>query len=195
MGIAKDNPYGFVLADEGMLPWIKAHYGRDVDYASPEMNRLLGDYARRVIWQDPGFYLKTVALSCREMAKTPLDLVPPFPLVEYASSGLSLREYARAHPLSFAFKAINRVVLAVFFYGGVLLTVRLARREMAPRLELAVLMSPLVYSMLVQAATHFESRYMAAGAWVLVLPWACSLEEALAGPRRTAGADAAGPAA
>ena len=90
MGIATDNPYGFVLKDEAMLPWIKAHYGRDVEYASPEMNRLLGDYARRVIREHPAFYFKTVALSCLEMARTPLDFVPPFPLVDYSSSGLTL---------------------------------------------------------------------------------------------------------
>jgi hypothetical protein len=177
MGIVKDNPYGFVLADEAMLPWVKAYYGKDVEYASPEMNRLLGDYARRVIREDPAFYLKTVALSCLEMAKTPVDFVPPFPLVEYARSGLPLGEYARAHPLSFAFKIFNRIVLTVFFYGGLFLTIRLARRRPADRLELAVLMSPLVYSVLVLAATHFESRYMATGAWVLVLPWASALAE------------------
>ena len=180
MGIVKDNPYGFVLADEAMLPWVRAYYGRDVEYASPEMNRLLGDYARRVIREDPVFYLKTVALSCLEMAKTPVDFVPPFPLVEYAGSGLPLGAYARAHPLSFGFKIFNRIVLTIFFYGGLFLTVRLARRRPADRLELAVLLSPLVYNVIVQAATHFESRYMATGAWVLVLPWACGLEEWLA---------------
>jgi hypothetical protein len=184
MGIVKHNPYGFVLADEAMLPWVKAYYGRDVEYASPEMNRLLGNYARRVIREDPAFYLKTVALSCLEMAKTPVDLVPPFPLVEYASSGLSLGDYARAHPLSFGFKIFNRIVLTIFFYGGLFLTLRLAQRCPADRLELAVLMSPLVYNVIVQAATHFESRYMATGAWVLVLPWACGLEGWLARRQR-----------
>lgn len=175
MGIAQPNPYGFTLPDEGMLPFIRARFGKDVEYASPEMNRLLGDYARRVMREDPLYYLKTVALACREMLKTPLDFVPPFPLVEFASSGLTLLEYARAHPFAFAFKALNRVFLAVFFYGGVLLAVRLARREPQARLALAVLMSPLAYAILVQAATHFESRYMATAAWVLVLPWGWAL--------------------
>lgn len=179
MGIAKQNPYGFVLKDEAMLPWIKAHYGRDVAYASPEMNRLLGDHARRVIREDPGFYLKTVALSGLEMAKTPVDFVPPFPLVEFSSSGLTLSQFARSHPASFAFKLFNRIVIVVFFYGGLYLTLRLAVRHPSRRLELAVLMSPLVYTVLVQAATHSESRYMAVGAWVLVLPWAYGIREAL----------------
>ncbi len=178
MGIARDNPYGFVLVDEAMLPWIRTHYGEDVEYASPEMNRLLGDHARRVIREDPAFYLKTVALSCVEMLKTPLDFVPPFPLVEFASSGLTLAEYARAHPLAFAFKIFNRALLATFFYGGLFLALRLARRRPEQRLELALLLSPLLYAVLVQAATHFESRYMATAAWVLVLPWACALGRA-----------------
>lgn len=180
MGIAKNNPYGFVLKDEALLPWIKAYYGRDVEYASPEMNKLLGDYVRRVIREHPEFYLKTVALTCLEMAKTPLDFIPPFPLVDYSTSGLTLLEYAQQHPVAFVFKLFNRVLLTAFFYGGLYTTLRLALRHPSRRLELAVLMSPLVYAVLVQAATHFESRYMAVGAWVLVLPLASGLEDALA---------------
>lgn len=175
MGIAQPNPYGFTLPDEGMLPFIRERYGRDVEYASPEMNRLLGDYARRVMREDPLYYLKTVALACREMLVTPLDFVPPFPLVEYSSSGLTPLEYARRHPFAFAFKALNRAFLALFFYGGVLLALRLARRERQARLRLLVLLSPLVYAALVQAATHFEARYNATAAWVLVLPWGWAL--------------------
>lgn len=179
MGIARDNPYGFVLADEAMLPWIEARYGRDVEYASPEMNRLLGDYAREVIRRDPAFYLKTMALSCLEMLKTPLDFVPPFRLVEYASSGLSPGAYARAHPGSFAFKVANRVLLVFFFYGGLWAALRLYRVRPGARLELALLLTPLAYAVGVQATTHFEARYMATAAFVLVLPWACAIEARL----------------
>jgi hypothetical protein len=189
MGIAQPNPYGFTLPDEGMLPFIRSRHGKEVEYASPEMNRLLGDYARRVMREDPLYYLKTVALACLEMLKTPVDFVPPFPLVEYGSSGLTPAEYAGAHPFAFAFKAFNRVFLAVFFYGGVFLTVRLARRLPRARLPLAVLMSPLAYATLVQAATHFESRYMATAAWVLVLPWGWALASVSRfGPWRTSSA-------
>lgn len=175
MGIAQPNPYGFTLPDDGMLPFIRSRYGREVEYASPEMNRLLGDYARRVMREDPLYYLKTVALACREMLKTPLDFVPPFALPEYGSSGLGALEYARQHPFAFMFKAFNRAFLALFFYGGVFLAVRLARRQPTTRLPLALLMSPLAYAALVQAATHFEARYMATAAWVLVLPWGWAL--------------------
>ena len=42
--------------------------------------------------------------------------------------------------------------------------------------ELAVLLSPLLYTALVQLATHFESRYMALGAWTLVAPVGCALD-------------------
>lgn len=197
MGIVEDNPYGFVLADEAMLPWIKSHYGVEVEYGSPEMNRLLGDYAWDVIRRDPGFYLETVALHCLAMAKTPLDLVPPFRLVEYGTSGLSLAEYARSYPGSFAYKVFNRVVLMTFFYGGLLLTFRAMSRRKSQRLELAVLMSPLAYAIVVQALTHFESRYMATAAWVLAVPIACGLDELLARragrPGAVAGPGADGP--
>ena len=179
MGIVKDNPYGFVASDEALLPWVQRHYGKHVEYLSPEMNRRLFDHATQVIRDDPGFYLKSVALTCLAMAKTPLDFVPPFPLVEYSSSGLSLRAYARAHPLSLVFKVFNRVLLASFFYGGLLLTLRLVRRRPAQVLEIGILMSPLLFTVIVQALGHFESRYMAVGAWVLVLPWACGLEECI----------------
>jgi hypothetical protein len=187
MGIAQPNPYGFTLPDEGMLPFVREHFGKEVGYASPEMNRLLGDYARRVMREDPLYYLKTVALACREMLKTPVDFVPPFRLVEFASSGLSPLEYARAHPFAFAFKAFNRVFLAAFFYGGLLLALRMARARKDSRLPLAVLLSPLAYAVLVQAATHFESRYMATAAWVLVLPWGFGLVSRFA-PWRTSSA-------
>jgi hypothetical protein len=170
MGIVKNNPYGFVLRDEAMLPWIKARYGKDVAYASPEMNRILGDYAREVIRHDPAFYLHSVALSCLEMAKTPLDFVPPFRVVEYSTSRLSVRTYAVAHPGSFVFKVFNRIFLTAFFYGAVLLAIRMPVRSPGRRLELAVLLSPLAFTLLVQALLHAEARYMATGAWVLSLP-------------------------
>jgi hypothetical protein len=170
MGIVKDNPYGFVLRDEAMLPWIKARYGRDVEYGTPEMNRILGDYARRVIREDPIYYFRTVVMSCLEMAKTPLDFVPPFRVVEFSSSGLTLPAFAAAHPGSFVFKAFNRVLLTVFFYGALLLALRMALRHPGRRWELVFLLSPLAFTVLVQALLHAEARYMATGAWVLTLP-------------------------
>ena len=188
MGIAKDNPYGFVLSDEAMVPWIKRHYGRDVDYGSPEMNRLLGDYAGQILREDPVFYVKTVLLVWLQMAKTPLDVVPPFPLVEFASSGLSLTEYLRAYPGQFVYKALNRLLLTVYFYGGAFLAIRMLKRRREERLGLAMLLSPLVYTTAVQAATISEPRYMAVGAWVLVLPIAAWLQELSDGLRRSRGA-------
>ena len=177
MGIAKDNPYGFVLSDEAMVPWIKRYYGRDVDYGSPEMNRLLGDYAGKILREDPAFYVKTVLLVWLQLAKTPLDVVPPFPLVEYASSGLSPTEYLSAYPGQSVYKALNRILLTVYFYGGVFLAIRMLMRRREERWGLAMLLSPLVYTTAVQAATNSEPRYMAVGAWVLVLPLAAWLQE------------------
>jgi hypothetical protein len=187
MGIAKDNPYGFELSDEAMVPWIKRYYGRDVEYGSPEMNRLLGDYAERILREDPGFYLKTVLIVWLQMAKTPLDLVPPFPLVEYASSGLSPIQYLSAYPGQFVYKALNRILLTVYFYGGVFLAIRMLIRRREERWGLAMLLSPLVYTTAVQAATISEPRYMAVGAWVLVLPIAAWLQELSDERRRSRG--------
>jgi hypothetical protein len=163
-----------------MQPWIKLKYGRDVEYMSPEMNRILGDYALQVIRDEPFLYLESVVLTCLEMAKTPLDFVPPFPLVEYSSSGLDLREFAHAHPGSFAFKLFNRALVAAFFYGALLLALRMALRERARRFELALLLSPLAFTLVVQALLHAEARYMTVGAWVLALP----IGHALAGFRQ-----------
>ena len=177
MGIIADNPYGLVLRDDAFLPWIRQHYGRDVEYGSPEMNRLLGDYARKVIREDPRYFLRTLLKRASEIAKTPLDVIPPFPLVAFGSSGLSVSEYARAHPASLVYKLTNRLVLTTFFYGGLVLTVWLARTRRARWYELALLISPLAFTLAVQVLIAFEPRYMATGCWVLVLPWACGLEE------------------
>jgi hypothetical protein len=195
MGIAKDNPYGFVLSDEAMVPWIKRYYGRDVDYGSPEMNRLLGDYAEKILREDPAFYVKTVLLVWLQLAKTPLDVVPPFPLVEYASSGLSPTEYLSAYPGQFVYKALNRLLLTAYFYGGIFLAIRMLMRRREERWGLAMLLSPLAYTTAVQAATLSEPRYMAVGAWVLVLPIAAWLQELSDERRRSRGVAAASGAA
>lgn len=179
LGIVRDNPYGFAMDDAAMAPWVKAHYGRDVPYASPEMNRLLSEYAFSVIRKDPAFFLHALALSFGEMLKTPLDVVPPFSIVEYSKSGLRPLEYARAHPGSFAYKVLNRAFLLAFFYGALAAAVALARRRPERLFELAVLLSPLAYTTLVLLATHFESRYMALGAWTLVAPLGCALDRRL----------------
>jgi hypothetical protein len=50
-----------------------------------------------------------------------------------------------------------------------------------------MLMSPLVYTTAVQAATLSEPRYMAVGAWVLVLPIAAWLQELSDERRRSQG--------
>lgn len=177
MGIIENNPYGFVLRDDAFVPWIREHDGLEVEYGSPEMNRLLGNYAREVIRKDPGYFVRTLFKRATEIAKTPLDVVPPFPLVEFSGSGLSLWEYARAHPGSFAYKGMNRIVLTLFFYGGLALAVLQAKTRHASWEEFVLLMSPLAFTLAVQLVTAFEQRYMATGAWVLVLPWACGLEQ------------------
>ncbi len=180
LGIVPGNRYGFAKSDEALVPWVKAHHGKDLPYGSPEMNRLLGEYALRVIREDPGYYLQSLSLTLLEIAKTPLDLIPPFPLVEFSSSGLGLLEFAQRHPGSFAYKVVNRVLLTAFFYGSLLLAIRLVWRRPGQRLEILILLSPFLYTAMAQAGVVFTARYMAMGAWALVLPVACGLDELLA---------------
>jgi hypothetical protein len=180
LGIVPDNPYGFAKSDEALVPWVKARYGRDLRYGSPELNRLLGESALRVIREDPAYYLRSLGLTALEIAWTPLDLVPPFAIVEYSSSGLSLVEFARQHPCSFAYKLFNRALLASFFYGALLLGSRLLWRQAGRRLELLILLSPFLYTAATQLGVVFTSRYMTMGAWPLVLPVAAAVDEVLA---------------
>ncbi|MFN8095541.1 MAG: hypothetical protein U0599_25550 [Vicinamibacteria bacterium] len=185
LGAIPDNPYGFVRRDEAMVPWVKAYHGRDVDYASPEMNRLLGEYARKVVREHPGYYLRVVGTIALEIARTPLDLVPPFRTVEYSTSGLSPAEYARAYPVAFAFKLFNRVLMALYFYGGIALAGWLLLRQPGRRLEVAILLSPFLYTLASQLLVVFNQRYMASGAWALSLPIAYAIDALL--ERRRAG--------
>ena len=191
LGAIKDNPYGFVRKDEAMGPWIKAHFGKDLTYASPEMNHLLGEYARRVICEHPEYYLRAIGTVALEIARTPIDIVPPFRLVEYSTSRLSLAEYGRAFPGSFAYKLFNRVVLTGFFYGGLWLAVRLLLRRRDLWLEITLFLSPFLYTAATQVAIVFNERYMASGAWALVLPIASGLQELL--ERRRLARTGAGP--
>jgi hypothetical protein len=179
LGVVPNNPYGFKKSDDALVPFVRERYGRDLEYASPEMNRLLTEYSLQVIREHPGYYLKALAFTALEIAWTPLDLVPPFRLVEFSSSGLTLAEFARTHPVSFVYKVFNRVALLSFFHGALILGVFMLRRRWAQRLELAVLLAPFAYTAAVQLGIVFTSRYMTAGAWVLVLPVAWGLNELL----------------
>lgn len=177
MGVVKDNPYGFVLSDDALVPWVQRHYGRSVEYASPEMNRLLGDYAREVVLRDPAYFLKTRLYLVARIAATPLDLIPPFRVVEFRSSGMSVLEYLRAHPGSFAYKALNRVLLTGYFYLGLAAAIVVWRRHPGQRNALLVLLSPLLYTLGTLALTDCEARGMATCAWVLLLPVALVLQQ------------------
>jgi hypothetical protein len=176
MGVVKGNPYGFVQDDAALVPWVQRHYGRSVEYASPEMNRLLGDYAREVVRRDPVYFLKTRLYLVGRIAATPLDLMPPFRVVEFRSSGMTLWEYLRSHPGSFAYKALNRVLLTGYFYLGVAAAILVWRRQPEHRHGLLVLLSPLLYTLGTLAWTDCEARGMATAAWVLLLPIATAAD-------------------
>jgi hypothetical protein len=112
------------------------------------------------------------------MARAPLELVPPFSVAAYSGSGLTMREYARSYPSDFAFRLLGRLAVVIFFYGGIGLTIAMFLRRPGRMSELLVFISPLVYTIVVQLPTAFEQRYMATGAWVLVLPWALAIDRA-----------------
>lgn len=190
MGVVRDNPYGFVLDDAALVPWVERHYGRSVEYASPEMNRLLGDYAREVVLRDPAYFLKTRLYLVARIAATPLDLIPPFRVVEFRSSGMSVLQYLREHPGSFAYKALNRVLLTGYFYLGLAAAIVVWRRYPGHRNTLLVLLSPLLYTLGTLAWTDCESRGMATCAWVLLLPVALVLQR----PRSTTANEESAPA-
>jgi hypothetical protein len=175
MGVVRDNPYGFVQDDAALVPWVERHYGRSVEYASPEMNRLLGDYARDVVLRDPAYFLKTRLYLVARIAATPLDVIPPFRVVEFRSSGMTVLEYLRAHPGSFAYKALNRVLLTGYFYLGLAAAIIVWWRHPEHRHAMLVLLSPLLYTMATLAWTDCEPRGMATAAWVLLLPIATVL--------------------
>lgn len=178
MGIVEDNPYGFALDDATLVPWVKSYYNKDVEYSSPGMNKFLGDYAREVIRKDPLFYMKTVLVRCVTILKGPLNVCPAsvFSLVEPNSP---IKEYIRRHPASFTYFAFFKIAGIVFFYSGSIIAIMMLLRLGNIRLELLLLLSPFFYTLATQIPLHFESRYLATGAWVLVLPIAWFIEEAV----------------
>ena len=180
MGIIKDNPYVFVLDDGALVPWCKSR-GYIVKYASPEMNKILGDYARDVIREDPEFYLRTVLVRAEEIVKGPLGVSTPRSVgLEYKKSGISLLEYVSENRESVIFSALSlkslladhRFGLLFFHLGWILSSVMFFTVKKDKRLAIAMLVLPLYYTLLTQLPLHFEARYLAAGAWVLILPFA-----------------------
>lgn len=148
MGILGYNSYGFVLDDSALVPWAKKQ-GYDYAYASPELNKLLGDYARKVIKEDPRFYFETVKKRVLDIYSGPLAFILPSGL------GWNNVRYGRW-----------------FFRIGLILSLFMIAISKNKRILLIILLMPLFYTLLTQIPLHFEPRYLATGAWVLILPFA-----------------------
>lgn len=169
MGIVPDNKYGFKLDDAALVSWVKSQ-GYEVKYSSPEMNRVLGQYARKVIREDPGYYARTVLVRTKQILAGPIDVVLPNKTLSIKESGLSLKEFVRAHPYDFVQKILSKIYVFLFFYGSLFLLGLAFFKEREKRLDLLLLTSPFFYTLATQIPLHFEPRYLATGAWVLVLP-------------------------
>lgn len=181
MGIIEDNPYGFKLDDEALLPWCR-EMGLDVEYGSPEMNKALKDYVFEIIKKDPVFYLRTVLVRTVIVLKTPLYFILPHSLLEEWSGSMHTKEYLK-NPSeifkdpggffreSFAF-FIQRVYGFFFFWLAIGISLWMFIRLKQQRLGLLILLSPVLYSLASQLPLHFEHRYFATAAWVLVMPLA-----------------------
>ncbi len=181
MGNIKDNPYGFVYNDAALVPFVKEHYGLDLEYLTPEMNRLLFEYSLEVIKEDPAYYLKTVLRRCKNISTRPVSIVYPKGLepketIDLSETNLSVFGYAKKHPQAFILKVFSRIFAFSFFYGGVILTLLLFMREKPKRLDILILISPLIYTLATQIPVRFEGRYLATGAWVLIAPLAFYIE-------------------
>lgn len=171
MGIIP-NPYGFVLDDGAVVPWAKSR-GLDDEYGSPALNHALGDYARDVIRKDPWYYVRTVLARCRSILEAPLGVHPFSPSLLFdPSSGAPPGRAAVLWNIG------STLYGRIFFFGGCLALLLMLARVASRRLELLVLASPLVYTLATQLFLHFEQRYLATGAWVLVLPLAWGMERA-----------------
>ena len=176
MGIIKDNPYGFVENDLAIIPFVQSLGLPDTEI-SPRVNEMLLRYSLNVIKKDPLYYAKTVAKRCGFILLSPLQLELPF--VRFtsppAADAPSLLAYLGQYPKESALKFALWVLPGAFFYLGLFAAGWLWWRQRNLRLELLLLQLPLVYTLAYQIPLHFESRYLAVGAWVLVLPIACLL--------------------
>jgi len=187
MGIVKDNPYGFALDDGALVPWCKSR-GYNVKMSSPEMNKVLGDYSRKIIRQHPGFYVKTVLVRGMTIIKRPLEIFQPkmLGLTSYTESGLSLKDFIKRYPIDFAIKIFFDAVAGfIFFNVGLILAIIMIYRLKDSWVPLIVLLMPLPYTLMTQIPLHFEPRYLSTGAWVLVLPFAWYVNRFLEKRRKT----------
>lgn len=168
MGIIPNNPYGFVLNDEALIPWVEKQGYKGVEYSSPKMNMILGKYAREIIKQDPVYYLSTISKRCAYIRETPLISV-------YATSNCQKSNLSQSIVV-----LLNTCLDSIygpeygkyFFFWGIVFTILLFYYLRNKRIEFLLLLTPLIYSLMYQIPTHFEYRYLAPAAWVLILPFA-----------------------
>jgi len=162
LGEIKNNPYGFVFDDSALVPFIKNYYHKDVAYASPEMNQLLGDYAITIIKRDPGYYFATVASRLDKLKWNSLDIVSP--------EGSHIKRALAIHNFYEKYGSI-------FFYLAIISMILMFVTQRKKALYLLVLLTPFFYVLLPLLGLQFEQRTLIKAAWVFILPLAWLLVE------------------
>lgn len=171
MGNIKDNPYGFKLDDNALIPFAEKHGFKGTVF-SVQMNTFFWEYVKEFIKEHPGYYFKSVLKRIMVILINPVRIVPPYEAVPYLTSGLSPFEYLLEHPVDFSIKVLEFLPGILFFNVGILIFLFLLLKKKENRLELVLIMSPLFYTLATLLPLHFEPRYLTTGAWVLILPFA-----------------------
>ena len=182
LGTVKDNPYGFVFGDRDLLAWAKNRIpDPNLQLGDIRINQLAWDYAIGVLKKDPLLFFKAVWARAGMLATTPLSFDYWQSLVWRGPTGLSPWEYIQAHPRDFLHYGF-RIYGRVFFYSALACLLGMViwsyRRGRDP-VFLCILTLPLAYH-LVQFFLYIpERRHFLSGAWVLCLPLAWALDQAL----------------
>lgn len=174
LGIVTDNPYGFRLDDEALTPWLESR-GHQVEYASVEMNRLLGEYVGEVLRKDPMLFVRALGLRLVSFAKRPLDFTPPRPYPRPGEPEASPLRSAIRDPIGFFYAVCSRTAPLLGWAGMIAVVVWLVARREA-WWEILVLQTPFAYAVGSVMPLNYEPRYGATGAWSLLaaLAW-CAL--------------------
>lgn len=171
LGIVKDNPYGLRLDDQALIPWLESQ-GHQVEYASVEMNRLLGEYVGEVLRKDPMLFVRALGLRLVSFAKRPLDFTPPRPYPKPDAPAASLIGAALRDPVGFFYAVCSRTAPLLGWVGmAAALAWLVLRRE--DWWAIVTLQTPFLYAVGSVMPLNYEPRYGATGAWSLLaaLAW------------------------
>lgn len=171
LGIVKDNQYGLRLDDEALTPWLESR-GHRVEYASVEMNRLLGEYVGEVLRKDPMLFVRALGLRLVAFAERPLDFTPPRPFPRPGEAAASPSRAALRDPVGFFYAVCSRTAPLLGWTGmAAAVAWLMLRRE--DWWAILSLQTPFLYAVGSVMPLNYEPRYGAAGAWSLLaaLAW------------------------